>query len=90
MRNILKLTYLIIIIIFPYLFIIFSFPTIWDKIDSFIWIDFNYRVSNWVDSLFDKIWKSKDSTNYMINSVWENTKNKTIEQRENIEDIIDQ
>ena len=76
MRNIFKIIYLLIIIILPYLIIIYSFQVVWNKIDNLTWTSFNSNIVKKIDLLFDKIWWAKDSTDNFINNVWNNTKSK--------------
>jgi len=90
MRKLLIVTYKLFIFILPYLIVIYMFPTISKWIDDFTWTTVNQNIVNSIDSLADKIWLARDSTNSFIDSVWENTKNKKLDQTKNIIEIQNQ
>ena len=90
MRKLFKIIYLVFIIVVPYLIIIYMFPSVWAKIDEVTWTQFNSNTIKQVDIFFGKVSDTKDSTNSFIDWVWKNTKNKKAEQKNNIDEIINQ
>lgn len=90
MREIFKIIYMLIIVIIPYLIIIYLFPITWEKIDKLTWTTFNSDLVYQIDLFIKKIWNTKESTNDFIDWVWTNTKNKSLEQTKNINEIINQ
>ncbi len=90
MRNLIILTYKILIFVLPYIIIVYMFPTISKGIDDFTWTQINQNIVNYIDSIWEKIWLAKDSTDTFIDNVWTNTKNKRIEQTQNIIEIQEQ
>jgi len=77
----------ILLIMFTYALILIVFPGFWAKVDNFTWTKISSSYMSIINNISNKFSWIKDDTDTVIDWVWTNTKNRSKELQDNLNDM---